>query len=91
MTKTSFNCTEEKFEAILLRKTLISDSSFKIPLCDWPVMANESVSEPNWTSVQLNLVLVNSLIKLYTPTKFHQNQIKTVVVSFYLSIPTYFI
>ena len=36
-------------------------------------------------------VLVNSLIKLYTPTKFHQNQIKTVVVSFYLSIPTYFI
>ena len=52
----SFNCTEEKFEAILLRKALISDSSIKILLCDWSVIANESVSEQNWTSVQLNLV-----------------------------------
>ena len=54
--KTSFNCTEEKFEAVLLRKALISDSSIKILRCDWPVMAYESVSEQNWTSVQLNLV-----------------------------------
>ena len=54
--KTSFNCIEEKFEAISLRKALISDSLIKILLCDWPDMANESVSEQNWTSIQLNLV-----------------------------------
>ena len=55
----------------MLRKALISDSSIKILLCDWPVMANESVSEQNWTSVQLNLVLDfdedNEMIKLLKP------------------------